>query len=436
MRPAEFAEVALLGSLLNEPARIVEVEQLHDSDFGLPEHGVIFRHLRRLVADPPREGQSLQAHRAAVGARLTATAGLAPGRIDDVQAKADQHAVPGVTPMAVYASIAAAGELGHGSRAISAVSLHNLMAAAPSPAQPRVYAALVGEAALRRWVHRMGMRVEQAAEGAPDLRQLLNEVELASAELDDAQHRWEVLTGQAVEHDSPVVDAPLAAGSPAADPTAPMILDEGELIETPDPQAVHDAELAVIGNVLNSPQLLDEVSELLVDRDFADSRLGDTYAAAVAVHAGSLGRGVRVDTATVLWEQQRQGPQGREGLPDDELRALAATAFVGTPEYHVDLVLRGSLARLTANAAAAVQAAAQHPGLTVGDMLHTSRMVLAAVEVTGQRMTRRPLTPARLLAQSSPVPITEALHHPAGARPAAAPAPPPPVRDHQVDTER
>jgi hypothetical protein len=56
-------------------------------------------------------------------------------------------------------------------------------------------------------------------------------------------------------------------------------------------------------------------------------------------------------------------------------------------EYAADVVMRGRLARLTADAAAAVQQAAQHPGLQPADVLHTTHLAFDAVRATAGRMS-------------------------------------------------
>lgn len=364
MNPREFAERALLGVLISEPSRISSVgEWLSPDDFRSPAHSTIYRHIQDLAADT------------------------------------NDSAATAVT---LLERIARSGELG--TQAVNAPNLHTLMATAPPPqqARPEMYGLMVLEASIRRRVEHSGMRVGQHVEQASDMTAMLDTVQAALTEVEHAQRRWDLASGR-----SPTLDRLLNAADEtrAADAAETTSRDLPALIEPPDPDTLHNAEEAVITVVLNQPPLLDNLNERLVPEDFADQALASTYRSALELHA----RGEHIDMVTVAWEQQRHDHAHGPGVSPDRMLSLAHTTVTGDPSYHADLVMRGSLARLTRSAAATVREAAQHPGLQPGDLLHTTRMAYQAIGATAERMNGRGSAAARLAGLSSPVPLSQAL---------------------------
>ncbi|SDN13927.1 DnaB-like helicase N terminal domain-containing protein [Lentzea albidocapillata subsp. violacea] len=384
MNALGFAERALLGALLDRPGRVRELEWLHPTDFRQPAHQVIYAHIRDMVAEADAAGPAR------------------PAPLDDLT-------VPGVDPVTIYDRIQASGELGVS--LITAPGLHTLLRLAPYPdrAQPQAYGAMVLEASIRRTVENAGIRVGQIAENTPDLQNMLDAVEAAINEVDFAQQRWEALTGR------PAAVLQLLDAAPATTLTGRSVeLDQAaatelpEMIEPPDPEQLAQAELGLIGAVLATPALLDELSGRLFAGDFTDPAIANTYRAAREIHETRHTTGQQVDAVTVAWAQQRLQLHNGPGLTPDQLIGLSTSLPSLSPGHDADLVLRGSLARLTLHAADSVQKAAQHPGLTPGDLLMTTRMSFEAVRATAARMTGR--SPAHLAAAAAPVPLHDALH--------------------------
>jgi replicative DNA helicase len=332
-----------------------------------------------------------------------------------------------VTPVKLYDRISRSGELG--TSAITAPMLHTLMATAPLPqlARPESYGLMVLEASIRRRVEQGGMRVEQYVEQAGgDLGAVLAAVDNALAEVERTQHRWDSVTGRT--HLISVLNPePGRDGQPSGD-SADAPGDAGPvLLEAPSAKHLKYAEEAVVAAVLSTPDVLAALHDRLVPEDFADAALANTYRSALELHA----RGEHIDMVTVAWEQQRHQHQHGPGIAPEQMIALHG--MFGDPAYHADVVMRGSLTRLTRGAAEAVQRAAQHPGLHPSDVLHTTRMAYTAVRDTAARMSGRGSRTARLAGLSSPVPLGDALRDTSPApphRPTLASVPPPePDRD-------
>jgi replicative DNA helicase len=368
MNAREFVERGLLGTLLQRPGRVRAVTGwLRPSDFRTPANRHVFGALQTMVAE-----------------------------YDDAHPHEPRgDVVPGVDAVSVWDRIFHSGE--RGSHAITGPALHALIATAPdvATAQPEVYARYVLEASVRRDVERTGMRVGRLADAHPDLDRLLEIVEEALHDVETAHDRWNAaLPGQA----SATLNAPAAAGRGDV-PDLQM--------EAPDPETVRQAELALVGQVLNHPALLDEFGDTLRPEDFLQPEAGNTFRAAQEVHAARAVGG-RVDPITVVWRQQQNTAQYGAGLTPKQVLDAAQNPPSPDPHWSAQMVMGASLSRLTSRAAEAVQRAAQHPGLAPADMLHTTRMTLTAVQETAHRMSGRSSS-AALAAQGNPVPITTAL---------------------------
>lgn len=386
MNAREFAERALLGVLLVRPGHVRDLaEWLHPADFRQPAHQVIYACIRDMVAEAD-DGWAVR-----------------PAPFDDLT-------VPGVDPVTIYDRIQASGELG--TSLITAPGLHTLMHLAPHPdrAQPHAYGVMVLEASIRRTVENAGIRVGQVAEDTPDLVGMLDAVQAALDAVEFAQERWEAVTGRPATV-LRLLDGqnPAAIEDQAAELARATTDELPELVEAPDPEQLAQAELGIVGAVLTTPALLDELADRLFPEDFADPAIGNTYRAAVEVHQTSQVTGQQVDAVTVAWAQQRHQLQHGPGLSPDQLVSLTSGIPSVSPGYDADLVLRGSLARLTLHAAENVQKAAQHPGLTPDDLLRTAHMAFDAVKTAAVRMTGR--SPAQLAAAATPVPVQDALQN-------------------------
>lgn len=448
LTPREFAERALVGALLWQPGRIIDIAAWLDAeDFRTPANGAVFRHLRDAVAEAcarvewpsrtvdapdPETTDAEEALRTVMGiaddlrevrehpsdrveadieaarhihADAAARAVAAyPGllqRLDAVDrreirsvlpvASVNPYAVPGVDVVSLFERISTSGE--PGDRTITAPFLHTLMATAPatSTSQPEAYGQMVLEASLRREVHRSGMRVAQAAETTTELAGLLAAVETAVKHLDAAAQRWDAVAGQRIG----------SAWERSDSRSLPQRVDPDSLASrldlvasVPDDREVTAAEETVLAAVLVRPDMLGVLAERLYPEDFADDQLGAAFRAAIDVHTTARATGQRVDPVTVAWEQQRHSARHGPGVPVDRLMRIVERGPVGDVDYAVEVVMRGRLGRLTADAATAVQQAAQHPGLQPADVLHTTRLAYDAVRSTVARMSGEPTVTA------------------------------------------
>jgi replicative DNA helicase len=359
--PREFAERALLGSLMCDPSPLPEMEAwLAPEDFKDFAHGVIYRHLQEM------SGQQE------------------------------------INPVDLHKHVIGSGE--PGTHAISAPYMHTLMATAPPPSQarPERYALMIVEASIRRDVEQGGLRVGQYVDEGADMTAMLDAVETALDGIKQAQHRWETLT-EKPRSIQQILNPEAPTSTPAAERGDTEVT---VLAEPPDDEQVAAAEADVVGGVLQNPATLDALASRLLPDDFTDPALATTYRTA----ADLRGRGEHVDPVTVAWEQQRHAAEHGPGLHPDTMLSLTGSGPAADPRYQAEVVMRGSLARLTRSAAETVREAAQHPGLAPTEMLRTSQLAYESVHTAAARMTSGPEnTAARLACLSSPTPIGTAL---------------------------
>lgn len=459
LTPREFAERALVGTLLWQPGRVIDIAAwLDPKDFRTPAIAAVYQHLRDMVAEATaRVGRrAIQVHGAGGSGPMPVTTGAEdalrvvssiagdlrdmrhsparwasvdmeteryrradavaryaaeyPGLIQrltpDARAVIDAvlplagyspYAVPGVDAVSVLERMSRSTELGD--RSITAPFLHTLMASTPgtSTAQPEVYAQMVLEASIRREVQRSGMRVAQVSETNVELAGLLAAVDTALSHVEAIRQRWDAVTGrrgigialgQQGRHRS-------TADSQQVEPdstTSGLDL----VRDAPTEQDIVAAEETVVATTLVRPETLGRLVDRLYPEDFADRELGNTFRAAVDVRAGAQITGRRVDPVTVAWEQQRNAAQHGPGTGVERLMRIVERGPTSDVEYAADVVMRGRLARVTAEAAATVQEAAQHPGLQPADMLHTTTLAYDAVRATARRMSGEPSIQTRL----------------------------------------
>jgi hypothetical protein len=105
------------------------------------------------------------------------------------------------------------------------------------------------------------------------------------------------------------------------------------------------------------------------------------------VHAEAATTGWHVDPVTVAWAQQRHAAEHGGGAPPHRLHALTATAEPAQLDTALDLVMRSSLARMSAQAAEQAQQLAQRADLTPEQLLADTRDTYAAVQIAAVRMT-------------------------------------------------
>jgi len=380
--------------------------------------------------------------------RIAASAAAYPGLLDRLT-DADRAEIEAVLPLTTRNAYAVAGvdaaavwHRAHGDtvdtaawsadRARSpALSAGVATATSPPPQGRRVqrYGLMVLEAAIRRRVEQAGLQVLHATTGRPDLRTMVTTVELALSAARHAEHRWE----QAHQHTTMPssghgagLDAGEEVGVDGAEhrrrPAAPVQLTG----QAPDSEQIRTAETAVVGHLLATPELVETFQRMDVQpRDFADPLCANTYRAAVELFQ----RGEPVDAVTIAGQQQRSERQHGRGLPVERIQALRREPGHGDPRGHAETVLRGSVHRLTEQAARAVRQAAAHPGVVPTDLLHTTQLAYQAVRTSSER-----ICPARLAALSFQGSVCDALHQ-AAAGPgshAATPTSPTPAAGRVV----
>lgn len=473
MNAREFAERALIGTLIAQPGRVADLDFLQPDDYANPMHQVLHATVTEMVGEAaakvewgwfevdaidgsgkypePTDAEAayqetlgildnlddmdqtpsnwadldLDAERRVKAEALAQHMAHYPGLADRLNpydrgvleralplAETDPYQVPGVDPMSIFERIHSSGELGttqfDGPEAINAVTLHTLMATAPPNPQPRTYGLMVLEASMRRQVEQTGMRVGQAVEESSDLTVMLGVVQTALDQVAQVQGRWEAITGTGAGPDRGRIDALLDGVGEDQQLAAVVRLDATSLLEVPTAEEVQVAEASLIKAVLTDREALSHLVDRVQPGDFADRATGNTYRTAVEVYrAGQV-----VDPVTVAWAQQRYVPAHGNGLSPDTLSELSQVPGVHDGRYAADVVMRGSLARMTQHAADTVRAAAQHPGLQPGDVLHTTRLAYEAVAEAAQRMNGRGSDTARLAGLSSGKPLEAALASP------------------------
>ncbi|MBD0693558.1 hypothetical protein BG452_13415 [Streptomyces sp. CBMA123] len=113
-----------------------------------------------------------------------------------------------------------------------------------------------------------------------------------------------------------------------------------------------------------------EVYDWLRPGDFADAGHGQVYRCLGALHH----RGEPIDEVTALWEVQRRGLLADGTLSREQLDALFGGPGAGSAEWLGDQVIRASVVRTAAGAAAAIktlaEGSAMAPGRLIGQALH------------------------------------------------------------------
>jgi replicative DNA helicase len=159
---------------------------------------------------------------------------------------------------------------------------------------------------------------------------------------------------------------------------------------------VHAAQEQVIGGVLRHPGVADALLGRLEPTDFLDQQLGNALDAAHQVHGQAAVTGRQVDPVTVAWALQTLPDDRGPTPPPEYLHELAATAEPNNLDNAVDLVMRASLAKLTAQAAATAQHAANQAALAPAEVLAAAGSAYQAVDTAARRLTGRASTDYQL----------------------------------------
>ncbi|MEU8928062.1 DnaB-like helicase N-terminal domain-containing protein [Kitasatospora sp. NPDC048545] len=306
-------EQALLGAVLLDPAQFDTLAWLTPADFYRPAHRALFTAMRTLSTErrPVREAD-------------------------------------GTVPLSWVTDTLA--EAGREVRGLSASYAHTLIAACPRPQNAPVYGRMVLEGSIHRTVLEHAVRLEHVARidaEAQEVEGVLHHADVLTGVLGDLARRWGA--------------EPRPIPPPATGPTAP-----------PSPVGPEEAEderflLAVL---VSQPAAMAEVYDWLRPGDFADAGHGQVYRCLGALHH----RGEPIDEVTALWEVQRRGLLADGTISREQLDALFGGPGAGSAEWLGDQVIRSSVVRTAAGAAAAIKALAEGsamaPGRLIGQALH------------------------------------------------------------------
>ncbi|MFJ7275429.1 DnaB-like helicase N-terminal domain-containing protein [Kitasatospora sp. NPDC098663] len=306
-------EQALLGAVLLDPAQLDTLAWLTPSDFYRPAHRALFTAMRTLGTErrPVREAD-------------------------------------GTVPLSWVTDTLA--EAGREVRGLSTSYAHTLIAACPRPQNAPVYGRMVLEGSIHRTVLEHAVRLEHVAR-----------IDAEAQEVEGVLHHADVLTGVLGDLAGRWGAEPRPIPPPSSGPTAP-----------PSPVGPEEAEderflLAVI---VSQPAAMAEVYDWLRPGDFADAGHGQVYRCLGALHH----RGEPIDEVTALWEVQRRGLLADGTISREQLDALFCGPGAGSAEWLGDQVIRASVVRTAAGAAAAIKALAEGsamaPGRLIGQALH------------------------------------------------------------------
>ncbi|MFJ6382695.1 DnaB-like helicase N-terminal domain-containing protein [Kitasatospora sp. NPDC092039] len=306
-------EQALLGAVLLDPAQLDTLAWLTPADFYRPAHRALFAAMRTLATErrPVREAD-------------------------------------GTVPLSWVTDTLA--EAGREVRGLSASYAHTLIAACPRPQNAPVYGRMVLEGSIHRTVLEHAVRLEHVARIDAEQHQVegvLHHADILTGVLGDLARRWGA--------------EPRPVPPPATGPAVP-----------PSPVGPEEAEderflLAVL---VSQPAAMAEVYEWLRPGDFADAGHGRVYRCLGALHH----RGEPIDEVTAVWEVQRRGLLADGTISREHLDALFGGPGAGSAEWLGDQVVRSSVVRTAAGAAAAIKVLAEGstmaPGRLIGQALH------------------------------------------------------------------
>ncbi|MFJ4184213.1 DnaB-like helicase N-terminal domain-containing protein [Kitasatospora sp. NPDC089509] len=306
-------EQALLGAVLLDPAQLDTLAWLTPADFYRPAHRALFTAIRNLAA------------------------GQQPVREAD-----------GAVPLSWVTD--ALTEAGREVRGLSASYAHTLIAACPRPQNAPIYGRMVLEGSIHRTVLEHAVRLEHVARidaEAHEVEGVLHHADILTGVLGDLARRWGA--------------EPRPIPPPATGPTAPP--------SPVGPEGTED-ERFLLAVLVSQPAAMTEVYDWLRPGDFADAGHGQVYRCLGALHH----RGEPIDGVTALWEVQRRGLLADGTISREQLDSLFGGPGAGSAEWLGDQVIRSSVVRTAAGAAATIKAfaegSAMAPGRLIGQALH------------------------------------------------------------------
>lgn len=337
MTSMEFAEKALIGSLLNDATRRDDVSWLRDEDFINPLCRAIWRHLGS--GNPPQ-----------------------------CQPLVDLVEMSNVLgrDYELHAMLRGPAELA------------TLKVQAPDKPAVAEYGRILVEATIRREVAAMGLRLEPLASGQPD--QIINDVADALASLEGLDQRWQVSMGRRdeVDVDLPNVSTPFVAER-FSKTTGPR--NEGRHPDEKLDQQL--AEKAVVGAAVHDwpPGARARVLGAVSRDDFADPRAAATWRAVerLAQHDASI------DEITVAWQALRTSSRWGDGLNVQELRETRSAALFH--EAGAATLARTTLTRVALGAKTATTQCSDDQGIDLATVIDSAAAQHVSVASAAERLT-------------------------------------------------
>ncbi len=335
--PADHAERALLGVLLNRPHRTDELRRwLHSGDFYSPWHAATYRALQQLT-----------------------TAGGSP------------------RPQDVAAQIGRDGQVRLARPQDAALLIVDILQAAGRTDLARPYGRMVLEASIHRAVHRQAIALGQIGAMAADPgrhAELIDErVAAASDEFTGLGERWTDAAGAVrLSTCEAALPPPVAPASHRAAP----------------------AEDRLIGALIRRPGQLDRIRGWLQPEDFRDPARRDLYRALWQM----ADRGTPIEPVTVMWAAHSAGLLHLSGMTAEHVLGLADAAPPGDPVVHAQDVLGDAIRAHTVRGAAGLRALARRVDLNPPALLAQSGRRLHDVADHAARL-RRSVRPLHVVAR-------------------------------------
>jgi replicative DNA helicase len=346
----ELAEQATLGSLLVDPAPLVEIRRwLHSGDFAALWHEWVYTTL-------------LERH----------TAGEP------------------IDPVAVGAAMV--DRFGH--RLADQPRLHTLLAATPHTGYAAAYARIVLDGGLRRELGGLGVLLRAGAlQTALDGTQapLIATCNVVDAGLDAAAARWAQATGQ--PHDDVVVPLALRAAARNTDAreSAARYLEANPARDTAAERR-HIVEL--VGTLIAQPDHIGQVRDWLPPSRITDPAWRLIYGTTIELSE----LGAPIDLVTVAAACIRYAHHGPALPALDTLRAAVEAGWNAYPPQVLRTVAADQIRRLADIGADQLHQAANNPGVQIADIADTGHVITTTLRRTAAALPSSTATTAPVVA--------------------------------------
>jgi replicative DNA helicase len=251
--------------------------------------------------------------------------------------------------------------------------LLDVLQATPTNPHPAAYARVVAESGLRREVVGLGVVLRAGALAAARQQAaspLLSTVEQLHVLLDDADRRW----GLAQSNSPSATNAPAPAVIPD---TEALRLGADRYLSAHSGDNEQEAALReqqFAAALVVRPAAAARAAQVLQPEWLVDPDWAAVFAAVLDLRA----RHEPVDPVTVAWELNRASRLRGPGPQPQVLLAAVESALTVDPLRAAALVSADLTQRTAAAATQSLQVAADNPGVTVPDLVHTARVWMAA----------------------------------------------------------